>query len=539
MNLEYVEIKNIEANLNGTIKNKLSQISQNDQYRIQDREYFVQVVSKNISLQNYSKAFRIKKNVIRNNINMILANNCVQTNNQPNYSKVLGEGCFGEVALTTVSVQNDKIVYDNRGSTKVVVKALKNGGTSTNLDEKFYDYLSNIAKEVRAGQCLYNIFNYDLDGAKYSKIEERMIYRDRYMTDVLLDINEPYRMLDAVGIIDCQYYTPPGSAQFKVPGTNINENSVFFLAMPVMEGDMEKFFFGNPQNYFQKNPGVFYDTVEFRITMCFKMTQALKNIHEMGFINKDLKPENFLYKVHETVGNQYNIVLSIADFGLAGIDDYNTYQYSDLSYRPFDNYTLMSKELDVYQLGVSMFQVLFNIPRQHKPGLISLNLLNYFVVPETMAQLLKGPYSGEWNLIQGLGLNSQKTYCIKELVTRLYDKLRTYEYPNKDWKYSFNYFFYEMENVRSDMYHPDTFINVTSQTGFKIAVRSFFIANFMNVEECHQYQDVERIMGYAIRQAVHPDPTIRASSLSLFEDLKYDMRNIDQFSGVGREYINY
>jgi serine/threonine protein kinase len=308
--------------------------------------------------------------------------------------------------------------------------------------------------------------------------------------------------------------------------------------MPVMEGDMEKFFFGE-KTYFQKNPGVFTDTVEFRITMSFKMTQALKNIHEMGFINKDLKPENFLYKVHETTGNLYNIVLSIADFGLAGIDDYNTYQYSDLSYRPFDNYTLMSKELDVYQLGVSMFQLLFNIPRQHKPGLMSLNLLNYFIVPETMAKMLRGPALNDWSIIQGIGLNYKKINCVKELVTRLYEQLLEYTYPNREWKYSFSYFFYEMKNVQSYMSHSDNFIKVTSQNGFKIAVRSYFLANFMAVESCHQYQDVTNIFGYYVRQAIHPDPTIRASSLSLFEDMKYEMKNLYSKSGVDIEYSNY
>ena len=537
MNLEYIEIANIEGQLNSQIKKKLDIINQQDNQRIQDKEYFVQVVSKQINVQNYSKAFEIKKRVIQNNINMILANNCKPTNIDVQYIKTLGSGHFGDVALTNVNIAGDKITYNINGTNKLVVKAMKNDWSSGINETSFYNYLSNISKEVRSGQCLYNIFNYDMDGAKYAKIEKRMIRRDRYLTDVFLGLDEPFKNLDAVGIIDCQYYTPQGKATLTVPGTNINENTKFYLAMPAMDGTMEGFFFDKP-NYIQKNPSVFQDTVKFRLSMCFKMVQALKNIHEMGFINKDLKPENFLFKIHETTSDEYNIVLSIADFGLAGIDDYNTYQYSDVSYRPFDNYTLMSKELDVYQLGISMFQVIYNIPKEFEKSVMTLQLLNTVISSSAMTALFTAYYSNSWTVLNQFQLDSYKLNCVKDLVGMLYEKLLNYSHPNNDYENDFNFFFYEMNNVPTYMNNRQ-YEQVTNQIGFQIAARSFFLANFMKNSNCTRYTEIDEFFGNLLRRAIHPDPTARISSLVLFEQLSSKMPNIMNYSGMNRIYQQY
>ena len=538
MNLEYIEISNIERDLNGQIKNKLNYISQQDDKRILDKEYFVQVVSKDINVQNYSKAFQIKKNVIQNNINMILANNCRQTNVDVEYIKTLGAGHFGEVALTRVNIANDQITYNINGSNSLVVKAMKNGGPGDKANEtSFYNYLSNISKEVRSGQCLYNIFNYDMDGAKYDKIEKRMIRRDRYLTDVLLGYDEPFKNLDAVGIIDCQYYTPAGAATFTVPGTNINEKTKFYLAMPAMDGTMEGFFFDSP-NFIQENPGLFRDTVKFRLSLCFKMVQALKNIHEMGFINKDLKPENFLFKTHETTSDEYNIVLSIADFGLAGIDDYNTFQYSDLSYRPFDNYTLMSKELDVYQLGVTIFQVAYNIPKKYEQSVMTLELLNTVISASGMIDLFTAHVYNDWSKIAVYKLDYYKTQCVKDLVGLLYGKLLNYSYPNQDYDQNFDFFFYEMNDVPTYMNNRQ-FNKVTTQIGFNIAVRSFFLANFMTNTNCTRYTQIDEFFGSLLKRAIHPDPTARISSLVLFEQLSSRMQRMSDYSGMNITYQTY
>ena len=537
MNLEYIEIANIEKQLNGQIKSKLNFISQQDSMRIQDKEYFVQVVSKDISVQNYSKAFQIKKNVIQNNINMILANNCRETNVDVQYIKTLGSGCFGDVALTNVDIQNDKISYNISGANQLVVKAMKNKDAGIKTDTSFYQYLSNISKEVRSGQCLYNIFNYDMDGAKYDKIQKRLVRRDRYMTDVLLGINEPFKNLDAVGIIDCQYYTPSGPSQMSIPNTNINENTKFYLAMPIMDGTMEGFFFDDV-TYLQKNPHKFEDTVKFRLNLCFKMIQALKNIHEMGFINKDLKLENFLYRIHETTNDEYNIVLSIADFGLSGIDDYNTYQYSDVSYRPFDNYTLMSKELDVYQLGISMFQIAFNIPKFMEVSVMSLQLLNTVIKPATMAALFNSYYSNDWSILAQFQLNYYKTNCIKDLIKILYEKLETYSHPNRDYQYDFDFFFYHMKNVKAFMQNGQ-YESVTNQVGFQIAVRSFFLANFIKNDNCTQYTVIDDIFGYLLKRSIHPDPTARISSSVLFDQMTYKMQTLASQTGINNYYRHY
>ena len=402
-----------------------------------------------------------------------------------------------------------------------MVKALSFPDDNVPTWGDFYKYLSDLAKEVRSGQCLYNIFNYDMDGPKYENIERRLIRRDRYLTDVMLGIDEPFKILDAIGVMDCQYYTPPTQAAFALKNVNINEKTQFYLAMPKMDGNIEEFFFDAEKRHTVLFPGQFHDTVEFRVTLCFKMVQAMKNIHEMGFINKDIKPENYLYKIHTATDHRYPIVLSIADFGLAGIDDYNTFQYSDLSYRPFDDLTFLSKELDVYQVGVSMFQILYDIPKLEVEGAFSLRLINTLLNKNQMKFLLDLHASGgSFGVLSQYGFTQGQGACIEALVTRLHRGLANYEYPNYDRENHFDFFFMEMTGVR-DSLRARAFDAIIEQDGFKSGIRSFFILNYVEIPTCTFYSNLNRAFNYLLRMALHPDPTSRSSAKMIVEELSY------------------
>jgi serine/threonine protein kinase len=521
MNLEYLEILNIENNLNGPIKQKLDEIAQENERRRGQGQLFVNIVSKDVNVDNYTKVFNLKKTIIQKNILSMLQNNCRETKNKATFLEKKGAGAFGVVTTTKVNLANDKIEYNANGKFEIVVKALSFDTTGNPTGGDFYKYLSDLAKEVRSGQCLYNIFNYDMDGPKYENIERRLIRRDRYITDVMLEINEPFKILDAIGVMDCQYYTPPQKGRFQLPNVNISENTQFYLAMPKMDGNIEEFFFDKEKNHHVLYPGQFHDTVKFRLTLCFKMIQAMKNIHEMGFINKDIKPENYLYKIHPVTDIDYNIVLSIADFGLAGIDDYNTFQYSDLSYRPFDDLTFLSKELDVYQLGVSMFQVIYDIPKPEIDGDFSLRLINTLLNSAQMKFLfdiyVKNGYSG-FSVLANYKFTSQQQKCIYYLVDRLYNDLQTYEYPNYKRENNFDFFFMEMFNVKSHL-NNGNYEEIFTQDGFKSAIRSYYITNYITIPECTNYYDLHTYFKYIFRTALHPDPNSRGSAKTLVEEM--------------------
>ena len=547
MNLEYFELQQIQAQISTGIKSKLHEIVEQDRDRMNNKhEFFVHVVSKDINITNYSKALDIKKKVVKNNINNMIAKNCKQVAYEVTGGQILGEGNFGQVVLAKGNIIGDNISYSDYGASIFVVKKMKNK-PSQDLSplDNFYKYLSDISKEVRAGACLYDIFNYDFDGDKYDDIRHWMIRRDQMMSGIVTNSQEPFSTLDSVSVINCQYYTPKnvnGSPTMPGKDVNITADTVFYLGMPKMEGNIEEFFFGKRTFFEQKQAkGIqlgYNDDFRFRVSMCKKMIQAVKNIHVLGFINKDIKPENFLYIEHKTYTDQYNLVISLADFGLAGIDDYNTFQYSDLAYRPNDNLTEMNKELDVYQMGLSVFQIMYNMPKAHMESRLSLQILNNLAKPATMAALLGDYHRGNTNSINTLKLQMDSQQCLLEIVKRIYDGFQTYEFPIRNYSNRFDMFFYEIENVAENFANAN-FIGFTNTNGYKIAARSFVIWNYMDIDRCSRYSQINIDMSYIIFQSINPNPTKRISSKNFYKRFKHLVKYMDSNENRDMQYYAY
>ena len=540
MNLEYLEIMNIEKGFKTTIPQKLKALEDEDKFRIGDNEeYFVEVVSKDMSLRNYGKQFLIKKNIVKKNIESMIRDNCMEIHSPISHGKVLGEGFFGHVVESTADITNNTITYDSYGSSKIIVKIMKNKKSSGNDAEDLYKYLSDIAKEVRAGQCLYNIFNYDFDTDRFNSIKYRMEDRDMNISSVVNGNEQSFSSIDAVGVMDCKFYTPSNEkTSNRLGSVNINDKTKFYLGMPAMDGNLEEFFFGEEtyEDKKLKKHEVWVDNVALRVKITFQMVEAVKNIHDLGFINKDIKPENFLYLEHETYGEDPNLIFSLADFGLSGIDDFNTFQYSDMMYRPMDEHLEMTKKLDMYQVGISLFQVLFNIPKAETKGNLSLKLISQLVSANGMSALLNSYKKNDWSVIRSLNLMSGKEECIKRIVKNLYDELCDYSFPNNSSDYHFDNFILEIKNVRSSMQNHD-YLKITSQMEFQLGIRSFFISNFVSDEECSDYSKMDFRMIRNITRTIHADPTMRLSAVNLLKNYNRVRYNTGSMKGADLRYF--
>ena len=118
MNLEYLEILDIENNLNGPIRDKLAQISQENQSRKARGELFVNIVSKNLSVENYKKVFNLKKAIIQKNIQKMLESNCRETKVQAQFLEKKGAGACGVVTTTKVNLATTRSSSTPRASTR-------------------------------------------------------------------------------------------------------------------------------------------------------------------------------------------------------------------------------------------------------------------------------------------------------------------------------------------------------------------------------------------------------------------------------------
>lgn len=541
MNLEYLEIMNIESSFKTSLPKKLEELKEEDRFRIGDKEeYFVQVVSKDISLRNYAKNFLVKKNIVKKNIERMIVNNCERVYSPIDYGTVLGEGFFGQVVEASASIEDGNLTYDTYGNTKIIVKIMKNKKSSGNDTEDFYKYLSDISKEVRAGQCLYNINNYDFDSERFFKIRYAMEDRDLNISAIVNHNPSSILGIDAVGIMDCKYYTPTDiSSNQSLKSANITEHTKFYLGMPAMDGNLEDFFFGD-DTYMEKKERQgenITDNVEFRLRICYRMIEALNNIHNLGFINKDIKPENFLYLEHSTWREKDpDIVVSLADFGLSGIDDYNTFQYSDINYRPYDDRFEMTKKLDVYQLGISLFQVLFNIPKKEVKGNITLKMIGDLTSPNGMSELLKAHDRQDWSIMRKLNLALMQENCVKTIVEALYNGLNNYSFPNKSYSYNFDNFELEIKNVRLSM-NSGNYYEITSQPEFQAAIRPFFIMNYVDIQDCSIYsRNFEFRVKRLINRSISVDPASRLSANNLLQSMNRVIMDMDRLEGKDISY---
>ena len=110
MNLEYLEIMNIQSSFKSSLPAKLNELQEEDRFRISDKEeFFVEVVSKDMSLTNYAKNFLIKKNIVKKNIERMIANNCQRIYDPIEYGTVLGDGFFGQVETFDLMSSLDQV----------------------------------------------------------------------------------------------------------------------------------------------------------------------------------------------------------------------------------------------------------------------------------------------------------------------------------------------------------------------------------------------------------------------------------------------
>lgn len=101
------------------------------------------------------------------------------------------------------------------------------------------------------------------------------------------------------------------------------------------------------------------------VLVALQMAQALQHVHERGVVHRDVKPDNIQIEVDDS----HNMVAKLFDFGIARIENHEAVTRATsgpprtLAYAAPEMYErrdYLSPAIDVYALGVTLFEILTN-----------------------------------------------------------------------------------------------------------------------------------------------------------------------------------
>lgn len=524
LSLEYLELNNMTKSSSSKFETMFNQINNKNKEKFTDDEInFMNSVAQPITYNNFQNGITLKSNIVKNNIKRIINTFCKKINYKVTHSAPFSSGHFGDAAFTRGKMSNSKLVYDQSGNIELVVKIMKKKGALSNINE-FFTYLGDVAKEVRSGQCLYDIFNYDIDSEKFNDIKDKTLQRDNIMGEFLVNEGRPVGHLDAVGAIDCQFYTPEMPSNLELPINEriwgVNENTLFYLGMPKMDGDLEHFFFDSfEKNYLNLNNLLDINTIEFRLWTCQELLQSIVNVHNLGFINKDIKPENYLFKYAKRYDSKFNFVFSMADFGLSGIDDYNTFQYSDVNYRPEDSLTFLNKTIDVYQMGISIFQLLFNLPKARTNNSLSLSSITKIANSAPMLFSYVNNNAKFQSSISSF-IPSNKFLCFQEIFRNIAKDL--YDFGNENYFGLYHKTAFVNPELVQTLFRNNSFLELAENVDFRTLIRTYIILYYIKSDICHSFDSL-KIFSFSLFYALHPNSKLRDSSKAFLRKFNGDI----------------
>ena len=123
---------------------------------------------------------------------------------------------------------------------------------------------------------------------------------------------------------------------------------------------MERIYGKDILDYIVEKP----NPLEKKLTLCLKVAEKIRNIHKLDIVHRDLRLMNVMIKEDEQT-------VCLIDFGLATLHDLKFRFHRELllgpsdytpdeDYLRTDEYQIVKKSVDLYCLGVLMFEILAN-----------------------------------------------------------------------------------------------------------------------------------------------------------------------------------
>lgn len=391
MRLNYEESLDSMINVSSNLLRMILKIKNSEQ-NLPNYNYnydILRSITQSYSNMSYTKKCQEKIDEYAFNINQIISNYCEYSPTPITLLKKIDIPGEYEHYEAMAEINNNNFQYSAQGRGKAMVKVFKlikfqNYSDAQNL----WVMLSRVATEVRAGECLLNPMSYNTTDAKYDEILDSINLRTTALSALLMKTTHKILQLDSIVSFDCKFFTPDPSN----PNKGINkfgQSTTFYLAYPEVSSNLDTLFFKEPwvlNQLLDQTPDGENDLV-LRVMIMIKMVEALSSLHKVGIIHKFIRLSNITYHMFtEKDGSTVDVTLvSFRNFMHSGIDDYDA-TVSKNFYNPPDNEIEIGPKFDVYQLGISMVQLLFMIASEGTPEM-SLSKIAKIINPSSMISI--------------------------------------------------------------------------------------------------------------------------------------------------------
>ena len=316
-----------------------------------------------------SKRIQEKTNELMFNVEQIIKNYCLPMAKNMNLSNEISTRDEYPTYKTKCNIQNNNIYYSDDGRFDIMIKKIEMKqfvGFSMDISKAIT--LSRVATLVRARECLLNIQAYNVTNPRFEEIQETITNRTSALSAILQQVSDKEVNLDSVPPLDCRFFTPHPNNPSQGVGS-IQKNTTFYMSYPNLTANLEELFFFKPEVLikFVNSNSYINNNLLLRLHIMVKMIEGLISLHSTGIIHKNIRLSNIYYYYFNEGQNAIpKVLVSFGDFTLSGIDDYDT-KLAKNFFVPDDAFTELGPMLDVFQLGISIVQILYMIPSAATP----------------------------------------------------------------------------------------------------------------------------------------------------------------------------
>lgn len=539
MRLDYEGVIEALVDLENQASQKLNQIKQwTKQNNLYDSNFnLLEIMTKDFDYDEYIDKIKEKEKEMIYNVEFILNQYCKPISQPMDLRRKIPFEEEYELYNKSILLQDNKIIYDDSGSQNLMIKVMVfKDFVGLTSDQNLEVLKSRVATQIRAGQCLLNPLAYNVSTIKYDEIQKAITERTSAMSAVIQKKYTDQSNLDSLVAIDCNYYTPGASSE-------INEHTKFYLSFPQISGNLETLFFFQPEQVEKMrlvNP-IYINNISLRIQMMKLLFADLDKIHKTGIIHKNIRLQNIFFHVFVPTRSDKsdgNIFLSFGDFSLSGIDDYDA-RFPKSFYVPDDAKTELGPRMDIYQLGIVFFQILFMIPVEKTPGM-SLSKIAKLISPT--GYLVKQQYGQKVLIFDQLmkdaaannfedvlhydgSMTKQAALCFIGIFKRIHDYFnnRLFDsYESNHLREQERFFYFNTE----DKFNYDPFTLMENES-FKSHFMSIFMSLYGYVFQCYGDIFINDNILNLLRRLIHPDPNSRFTadkSTEYFESILEDLK---------------
>jgi hypothetical protein len=516
----YKEVVETSSSYFNQYKDKL-QKKHSEGHEIDDNFDIMNMQTDHFSHDLFFQKLLDKINELKFNINQIITNFCEPIGAPIKHGKKVLTLEDYKIYKSRISIRNSSITHSEKGSFKVLLKVIPVIKFSRGKDaDNILITLSRVATIMRMSQCLLNPMAYNILDSKFDRIVKSIQERAAALTALILN-KESNLPLDSISPIDCKYYTP--SSKKNSINLSFNAKTVFYLTYPYITSSLENLFFFD-SNLIKKHSETyswFTNDLTFRVKLSLIMVDNLISLHKTGVIISNIRLSNLFYFVSNPSSEDAvtSMSISFGNFTQSGIDNYDSRILKNF-YVPEDGRFEIGPKIDVYQLGLAIFQMTFMLPSDSTLEM-NLSIIDYMRDPGYMIILDSNPMHLFKEMMSDALKDKSDYKKYSEIMTKnavkctfkIFKMIILY-FQQKIWEKTESAYdtlkevFYNFQPKEGDEYSLEELIKYPK---FQYMFVSVFLNLFPYINTCSKKIKVPESFLNVIRQMIHPNVNYRIS----------------------------